>query len=344
MKPAAFEYHAPARAEEITELLGELGDGAKVIAGGQSLVPMMALRLAVFDHLIDIRNVSGLRGIEGRNGNWHSGAAEHSAPEHSAAEDSAPEDSAPEDSAERGWSVWIGAGTSQAAVEGSDLVAQAVPLLARATPLIGHFQIRNRGTIGGSLAHAEAAAEYPAVALALGATVEALSPRGQRSIPVAEFFTGIWSTALEADELLTGVTFPVWGGTGGGGCGFAVEEFARRPGDFALAGAAVAVELSGLDGSGGSRIRRCGIGLIGLGPTPLRASAAEASVTGTAAGDAGSAARAKEIGATAMAELDSVPSDLHGPAKYRKRVGAAMVATAWQRAVKEAVTKEAASA
>jgi aerobic carbon-monoxide dehydrogenase medium subunit len=333
VKSAAFEYHAPARAEEITELLGELGDGAKVIAGGQSLVPMMALRLAVFDHLVDIRNVSGLRGIEERNGNWKSGADEHSAAEHSAAEHSA----------RHGWSVWIGAGTTQAAIGSSDLVAKAVPLLARATPLIGHFQIRNRGTIGGSLAHAEAAAEYPAVALALGATVAALSPRGQRSIPVAEFFTGIWSTALEADELLTGVTFPVWG-SAGGGCGFAVEEFARRPGDFALAGAAVAVELSGLDGSGGSRIRRCGIGLIGLGPTPLRASAAEASVTGTAVGDAGSAARAKEIGATAMAELDSVPSDLHGPAKYRKRVGAAMVATAWQRAVKEAVNQEAASA
>ena len=333
MKPAAFEYHAPARAEEITELLGELGDGAKVIAGGQSLVPMMALRLAVFDHLIDIRNVSGLRGIEGRNGNWKSGADDHSAAEHSAAKHSA----------RHGWSVWIGAGTSQAAIGGSDLVAKAVPLLARATPLIGHFQIRNRGTIGGSLAHAEAAAEYPAVALALGATVEALSPRGQRSIPVAEFFTGIWSTALEADELLTGVTFPVWGGAGGG-CGFAVEEFARRPGDFALAGAAVAVELSGLDGGGGNRIRRCGIGLIGLGPTPLRAAATEASVTGTAVGEAGSAARAKEIGAAAMAELDSVPSDLHGPAKYRKRVGAAMVAAAWRRAVKEAVTKEAGSA
>jgi len=333
VKSAAFEYHAPARAEEITELLGELGDGAKVIAGGQSLVPMMALRLAVFDHLVDIRNVSGLRGIERRNGNWKSGADEHGVAEHRAAEHRA----------RHGWSVWIGAGTTQAAIGGSDLVAKAVPLLARATPLIGHFQIRNRGTIGGSLAHAEAAAEYPAVALALGATVEALSPRGQRSIPIGEFFTGIWSTALEADELLTGVTFPVWGGAGGG-CGFAVEEFARRPGDFALAGAAVAVELSGLDGSGGSRIRRCGIGLIGLGPTPLRASAAEASVTGTAVGEAGSAARAKEIGATAMAELDSVPSDLHGPAKYRKRVGAAMVATAWQRAVKEAVNQEAASA
>lgn len=319
MKPAAFEYHAPSRAEEVAELLGVLGDGAKVIAGGQSLVPMMALRLAVFDHLIDIRNVSGLRGVERRNGNGQARAGHDGGP------------------------VWIGAGTTQAAIGRSDLVAKAVPLLARATPLIGHFQIRNRGTFGGSLAHADAAAEYPAVALALGAVFAALSPRGRRGIPAAEFFTGIWSTALAPDELLTGATFPVWGGAGGG-CGFAIEEFARRRGDFAIAGAAVAVELSGLDGGGGSRVRRCGIGLIGLGPTPLRASAAEASATGAAVGDAGSAARAKEIGAMAMAELDSVPSDLHGSAKYRKRVGAAMVATAWQRAIKEAVSQEAASA
>jgi len=318
VKPAAFDYHAPSRATEVAELLGELGDGAKVIAGGQSLVPMMALRLAVFDHLIDIRNVSGLRGVERCNKNGQASAG-------------------------HGESVWIGAGTTQAAIGRSDLVATAVPLLALATPLIGHFQIRNRGTIGGSLAHADAAAEYPAVALALGAVLEALSPRGRRGIPAAEFFTGIWSTALAPDELLTGATFPVWGGAGGG-CGFAIEEFARRPGDFAIAGAAVAVELSGLDGGGGSRIRRCGIGLIGLGPTPLRASTAEASAAGVAAGDAGSAARAKEIGATAMAELDSVPSDLHGSAKYRKRVGAAMVATAWQRAVKEAVSREVANA
>jgi carbon-monoxide dehydrogenase medium subunit len=311
MKPAAFEYHAPTSAKEVVELLAELGDGAKVIAGGQSLVPMMALRLALFDHLIDIRNVSGLRGIERRGGTGgHSGPG----------------------------SVWIGAGTTEAAIGRSDLVARAVPLLNRATPLIGHFQIRNRGTIGGSLAHGDAAAEYPAVALTLGAVMEVLSPRGQRDIPAAEFFTGIWTTALAPDELLTGVAFPAWGGAGGR-CGFAIEEFARRPGDFAIAGAAVAVELSG---GAGSRIRRCGIGLFGLGPTPLRASAAEALVVGTGAGDAGSAARAREIGAAAMSELDSVPSDLHGAANYRKRVGAAVAAAAWQRAVKEALSREAA--
>ncbi|MGH3253617.1 MAG: FAD binding domain-containing protein, partial [Trebonia sp.] len=225
MKAAPFEYRAPTSAPEVVTLLAELGDGAKVIAGGQSLVPMLALRLAVFDHLVDLRRVAGLGGIEPRDR-----------------------------------SVWIGAGTTQAAIGRSGLVSAAVPLLARATPLIGHFQIRNRGTIGGSLAHAEAAAEYPAVALALGAVMHTLSPRGERAIPATEFFTGIWTTALEPDELLTGVLFPAWGGDGGR-CGYAIEEFARRPGDFAIAGAAVAVALSG---DGGGRVARCGIALLGL--------------------------------------------------------------------------------
>ena len=288
MKPAPFEYHAPDSAKEAVDLLAELGDGAKVIAGGQSLVPVLAMRLAVFDHLIDIRRIEALRGIE-----------------------------------ERGDSVWIGAGTTEAEIGRSELIARRLPLLSRATPLIGHFQIRSRGTIGGSLAHADAAAEYPAVALALGATIEALSPRGQRTIPAAEFFTGIWTTALEPDELLTGVSFPAATERQG----FAIEEFTRRSGDFAVAGAAVAV---GLDPGG--RVSQTGIGLFGLGPTALRAAAAEASALGIPASDINSA----EIGRAAVADLDAVPSDLHGTAGYRKKVGAAMVARAWERAVKEA--------
>jgi carbon-monoxide dehydrogenase medium subunit len=302
VKPAPFEYHAPADAKEAVQLLAELGDGAKPIAGGQSLIPLLALRLAAFEHLIDLRKVSGLRGIE-----------------------------------ERASAVWVGAGTTEAAIGRSPLVAIKVPLLARATPLIGHFQIRNRGTIGGSLAHADAAAEYPAVALALDAVIETLSPRGQRTIQATEFFTGIWSTALEPDELLTGVTFRVPGGR----AGFAVEEFARRPGDFAVAGAAVAIELDA-DADGGAdgfeaRVSRCAIGLFGLGTTPLRASAAEALAAGRTAGDLGTDAFGREIGQAAMADLDSVPSDLHGPAAYRTRVGAAMVTAAWRRAINEAV-------
>ncbi|MGH3209405.1 MAG: FAD binding domain-containing protein [Trebonia sp.] len=299
MKPAPFEYHAPDTAKEAVGLLAALGDGAKLIAGGQSLVPVLAMRLAVFDHLIDIRRIGGLHGIE-----------------------------------ERGDSVWIGAATTEAEIGRSALIARRLPLLSRATPLIGHFQIRNRGTIGGSLAHADAAAEYPAVALALDGCVEALSPRGTRTIPAAEFFTGIWTTALEPDELLTGVSFPAAVDIQGGRQGFAIEEFARRSGDFALAGAAVAV---GLDPGG--RVSASGIALFGLGPTVLRAPAAERVVAETAvAGIAASELDPAEVGRAAVADLDAVPSDLHGSAGYRKKVGAAMVARAWEQAVKEAAS------
>lgn len=288
MKPTAFDYHAPASAEEAVSLLSSLGDGAKVIAGGQSLAPMLALRLAVFDHLVDIARITELRGVSRTGG-----------------------------------TVRIGAGTTQAAIGRSAEVAAAVPLLARATPLIGHFQIRNRGTLGGSLAHADASAEYPAVALALDGCIEALSPRGRRSVPAGEFFTGVWTTALEPDELLTAVAFPARGERSG----FAIEEFAARRGDFAVAGAAVAVSLSG-----SGAVESCRIGLFGLGPTALRAPEAEALAAGAPASDAS----AEEIGRTAMAGLDSVPSDSNGDAAYRTRVGAALVAKAWQRAVKEA--------
>jgi aerobic carbon-monoxide dehydrogenase medium subunit len=294
VKAAPFEYHAPGTLEEALALLAEFGDEAKVLAGGQSLVPVLALRLARFGHLIDLNRITALRYVAVADGVTR-----------------------------------IGAMTTQAAIGGSPDVLSAVPLLARATAHIGHFQIRNRGTIGGSLAHADAAAEYPAVAIALGAVLETLSPRGQRTIPATEFFTGIWSTALAADELLTAITFPVWRGPRG----FAIEEFARRPGDFAVAGAAVAVELS----DDGSRIRRCGIGLFGLGPTPLRATAAEAALAGAPlAGASTSGGLAAQIGQTAVADLESVPSDVHGSASYRKRVGAAMVAAAVERAIGEA--------
>jgi carbon-monoxide dehydrogenase medium subunit len=292
MKAAPFAYHAPSSVEEVVTLLADLGEDAKVVAGGQSLAPMLALRLAVPDHLVDLRRVAGIRGVERRNG-----------------------------------STWIGAATTQAAIERSTELAGAVPLLSRATPLIGHFQIRNRGTLGGSLAHADAAAEYPAVALALDAEFEALSPRGRRTIPAASFFTGMWTTALATDEVLTGVSFPTWTGRSG----FAVEEFARRHGDFALAGAAVAVELDA-----DRRISRCGIGLFGLGPTPVRASVAEAKLLGHPAVDAAAEDAAEEIGQAAVADLRSIPSDLHGPAEYRKQLGAAMVARAWHRAIREA--------
>jgi carbon-monoxide dehydrogenase medium subunit len=287
VKPAAFDYHAPSAAEEAVALLAELGDEAKILAGGQSLVPMLALRLATFDHLVDIGRIGELDGISaGAN------------------------------------AVTVGAGTTQATIEASASLADAVPLLARATPLIGHFQIRNRGTLGGSVAHADPAAEYPAVALAMDAEVEVVSRRGERRLAATDFFTGFWSTALEPDELVSGVRFPVWTGR----CGFAVREFARRHGDFAVAGAAVAVRLDGDD-----RVDRCAISLIGMGSTPIRATGAEEATIGQMAPLA-----ADEVGALAVTDLDEVPTDLHGSAEYRKRVGAAMVARAWVEAMAEA--------
>lgn len=288
MKPPPFEYHRPSSVAEAVDLLADLGDGAKVLGGGQSLVPMLNLRLAYLDHLVDITRLEELQGVERRDG-----------------------------------ALRIGAGTTEAAVERDPVVADAAPLLARATPFIGHFQIRNRGTVGGSLAHADPAAEYPAVVVALDAELEATSTRGTRTIAAADFFTGLWSTALEPDELLVAVHVPAWSGR----CGFAIEELARRHGDFAIAGAAVAVEVDSDD-----RVRRCGIGLIGLGLTPLRASAAEAEIVGRAVGDVVAA----DVGRLATEGLDDVPSDLHGPAAYRKRVGAATVARALERALAEA--------
>jgi aerobic carbon-monoxide dehydrogenase medium subunit len=288
VKPAPFEYQAPDTVAEAASLLAELGDEAKVLAGGQSLVPMLAMRLAVFEYLVDIGRIAALKGVERRDD-----------------------------------ALWIGAGTTQASIEVSDAVAESVPLLAKATPFIGHFQIRNRGTVGGSIAHADPAAEYPAVALALDATMEVVSTAGDRSIASRSFFDGMWTTTMQPDDLLTGVSFPIWDGR----CGFAVEEFARRHGDFAIAGAAVGVQLDDQD-----RIRRCVIGLIGLGPTPQRALATENELANRPLAEVDS----EEVGRLALSGLESIPTDQHGSAAYRTRVGAAMVARAWTTAVAEA--------
>jgi carbon-monoxide dehydrogenase medium subunit len=293
MKAAPFAYHRPDTLAEAVQMLGEFGEDAKILAGGQSLVPMLAMRLTHFENLIDISRVDELKNIE-----------------------------------LRGDEVWIGAGTPHAFVGMDDEVADSVPLLTLATPYIGHFQIRTRGTLGGAIAHADPAAEYAAVALALDATMEATSSRGHRQIPASEFFTGLWETSLAPDEILTAVRFPVWGGRSG----FAIEEFARRHGDFAIAGAAVAVELDDSE-----HVRRCGIGLLGLGSTPLRGSVAEEAVVGLPVGEL----TAEEIGGLAMSGLSDIPADLQGSADYRARVGSAMVARAWAGAVREATVTEA---
>jgi carbon-monoxide dehydrogenase medium subunit len=212
--------------------------------------------------------------------------------------------------------------TRQADVERDPVVADAVPLLARATPLIGHFQIRNRGTVGGSLAHADPAAEYPAVALALDTEFEVQGTTGSRTVPASEFFVSTFMTALEADDVLTAVHFPVWGGRRG----FAVEEVARRFGDFALTGAVCAVELDGQD-----RVARSAIAMFGMGSTPLRAPQAEAGLAGSSTEDLD----VEEVGRAAAAETDP-PDDIHASAAYRRKVGGVVVARALRAAIEEA--------
>jgi aerobic carbon-monoxide dehydrogenase medium subunit len=282
VKPAPFELHAPESVDDVVGLLAEHGDAAKVLAGGQSLVPMLALRLARFEHLVDVNRVPALVGTDRRDGDLR-----------------------------------IGAATRHTAVERSPEVADAVPLLARATAKVGHFQIRNRGTVGGAIAHADPAAEQPAVALALDAVMEVTSTTRTREVAAADFFEGTWTTSIEDDELLTAIRFPVWEGR----CGFAVEEIARRSGDFALVGVVCAIEL------GDSGVERAAIALFGVGGTPVRAGAAEQAVM--------SGADDEEIAAAVMSGIDPI-DDLHASAGYRRTVAAVITGRALARARKEA--------
>jgi aerobic carbon-monoxide dehydrogenase medium subunit len=286
MKPAPFEYHAPETVSDVVALLAEHGDEIKPLAGGQSLVPMLALRLTRFEHLVDLNRVDELEGIRRDNG-----------------------------------TLTVGATTRQATIERSEL-AQAVPLLARAAPLIGHFQIRNRGTVGGSLAHADPAAELPAVALALDAQMEIATGAGRHTVPAADFFVGTWTTSLEPDELLTAVQFPVWDGR----CGFVVDEVARRAGDFALAGVTTALQLDP-----GGTIQRAAIALFGMASTPVRAPAAETALIGSQPDPAA----LREAAQLAVRDLDP-PEDVHASSTYRRSVGAHLVERSLTRALDEA--------
>jgi carbon-monoxide dehydrogenase medium subunit len=257
--------------EEVLGLLAEHGDEAKVLAGGQSLVPLLAMRLARPTHLVDINNVEGLTGIAERNG-----------------------------------VVAFGALTREREAEGSALVSQYLPVMAAALPHIGHISIRNRGTVGGSIAHADALAELPAVARITGAEMTVKSSTDERVVSAEDFFQGHFTTALGDEELLTEVRVP----KGPADAGWAFEEVARRRGDFALVGVAAMVAL---DGSGKvSEARLC---LIGVADRPLRPSAAEALLVGTEPSTEALVAAAEE----AVRELRP-PSDIHGSADYRRQL------------------------
>lgn len=271
MKPAPFDYIAPTTIDEACKVLAEAGGGATVLAGGQTLMPLLNLRMSQPFIIVDINRIADMKGI-----------------------------------ARLGQGIRIGPATRQAEALEDDLLAAELPVLVQALSHVGHHQTRNRGTVGGSIALGEPAAEMPATAVALGATIEARSVRGTRTIAAREFYLGPYMTVLEPDELVTGIDFPDWPA----GHVTLFREVAQRPGDFALVGMVGALALEG------GRIARAGIAWFGMGPTPIAAVQAEAALLGKSL-DA--------IDPQAIAELaiaDTAPfDDHHASAEYRRTVG-----------------------
>lgn len=272
MKAAPFRYSAPTTLEELLALVGADGDEeVRLLAGGQSLMPILALRLAQPEHLVDLNTVAGLDSFGAQNGE-----------------------------------LVVGAMVRQRTAERSPVVAAGCPLLAEALPLVGHVAIRNRGTIGGSIAHADPAAETPAVALALDATLVARSAAAERRIRADDCFRGYLETALEPGEVLTEVRFP----RPGPRTGTALREVSRRHGDYALVGVAAKVTLTE-----GGTIADAALAFFGVGSTAVRATAAEAALRG-AEPTAETFAEAAEL---VRGELDPA-ADLHASAAYRRHV------------------------
>jgi aerobic carbon-monoxide dehydrogenase medium subunit len=275
MKLPPVDYEAPRTVTEAVELLAEHSDEASVLAGGQSLIPLLALRLARPALLIDINGVAELSGV----------------------------------AATDGW-VTIGAMTREYLAEESEILANTVPLLAMALPFIGHEAIRSRGTIGGSLAHADPAAELPAVARALDAEFVVRGQAGDRVIPAAEWFEGYLTTSRGSDELLVEVRFPA----AAPGTGVSFQEVARRHGDFAIVGLAVALTLSD------RTIGAARLAFAGLSDVPVRSAEAEDLLIG----EVPSAELFAEAARRATEDIEP-PADLHGSSEYRKKVAAALV-------------------
>ncbi len=288
VRPAAFEYFAPRAVEEALELLARHGTDAKPLAGGQSLVPMMNMRLARPAIVVDLNRVAALAGVRAETG-----------------------------------SLRLGALVRQRALERDGRIGAVVPLLAEAAPLIGHVQTRSRGTVGGSLVHADPAAELPACALALDAIFHLRSARAARTCRSVEFFRGLLATALESDELLVEIEIPA---PATGRTGQAVAEVTRRHGDFALVGACAVL---GLDAAGICRHAR--LVLFGAGDVPHVARSAAGLV-----GERPEPPRLAEAGRAAAAEL-APRADLHASVDYRRRVAAGLGASVLARAASRAV-------
>ncbi|MFQ5519759.1 MAG: FAD binding domain-containing protein [Candidatus Methylomirabilia bacterium] len=282
MKPAQFAYHDPTSVEEALDLLRRYGGEAKVLAGGQSLMPLVNFRLSRPAALVDINRVQALVYLREADGQLR-----------------------------------IGALTRQRAIEFSPLVRERLPLLADATTLVGHLPIRSRGTIGGSLAHADPSAEYPAVVTALDGELVVRGLSGERVFRPAEFFVSYMTTALGPEEMLVEVRLPVappWSG-------WAFEEFSRRHGDFAIVGIAALLVAEG------ARCRVARLAAAGAGPTPIRLRGAEEILEGE-----GLSERSIEAAAARAAELVEPDGDIHASAEYRRHLTRVLSRRALRRA------------
>lgn len=284
MKPPPFEYVAPTSLEEALAALQEHGDEAKLIAGGQSLVPLLAFRLARPGVVVDLNGVGGLDGLE-------------------LADDT----------------LVVGALTRQRDVEQLPGLRARCPMVAEAVELIGHVAIRNRGTVGGSLAHADPAAEWPVLATVLDAELDVAGPAGTRTVAARDFFVSYFTTVVQADEVLTQIRLPLPNGR----TGSCFIELARRHGDFALAGVAALVTLAD-DGTA----RDVRLGLIGVGDRPVRPSGAEAALRGRTPNEEAIA----EAAAAVDAEIEPT-SDIHASETYRRQVAAVLTRRALAAAV-----------
>lgn len=287
MKPAPYEYYDPSTVEEVIGLLGKFGDEAKLLAGGQSLVPMLNFRLARPSQLVDINRVSELAQPPRDDG-----------------------------------ALVIGALTRQRVLERSELTAGAWRLLPEALHHVGHVHIRNRGTVGGSLAHGDPAAELPAAVTALGGRLVLRGPGGEREVAAAEFFQGFFTTALAPDELLTEIRIPAWPAPSGA----AFVEVSRRHGDFAQVAVGAAVAL-GEDG----RLAHAGLAVAGVGGSPVSAT----SLIDGLVGQQPTAALIRQLTDEFAAGL-TPPSDIHGSADYRRHLVRHLVPQALEQAVRRA--------
>lgn len=286
MIPPSFQYHSPNSVDEAITLLSQYGDEAKLLAGGHSLLPMMKLRFAEPEHLIDINNIDALKGIREENGE-----------------------------------IVIGAMTTETEIINSELLQAKIPLLPQVARQIGDPQVRNRGTIGGDIAHGDPGNDHPAIMLALEATFTLIGPNGSRQVAASDFFLGTFYTALEAAEILSEIRIkPMAPGTGASYC-----KLKRKNGDFATAAAAAVVSMSG------NQCQSACVSLTNAAPTAVRAEQAEAALRGQAVND-----NLIEQAVQCAKDACDPADDLRGDAEYKRHMAGEMARRALHQAIKNA--------